>query len=266
MAGFVITLAGMVGLLVGSFANVAIHRWPSGGSVRVPERSQCPSCDHELAVRDNVPVVSWLLLRGRCRYCSEPISRRYPIIELATAVLFAVVAWRHPETWALPAMLVLTWSLVVASAIDIEHRIIPNLLTYRLPGVLVVLLAAAAFLDDAMDDFVRGLLFAVVVPGGMLLVSELFRLVRGKNGIGMGDVKLAVSLGLMLGWLGGAEVVAFLYLSIIGAVVVALTLMLLGKAKLASKIPFGPYLALGTLAAIVGGDPLADAVRTLFGV
>lgn len=260
------TLAGVIGLLVGSFANVAIHRWPTGGSVRVPQRSHCPSCDAELTARDNVPVVSWLLLRGRCRSCAEPIAVRYPVVEAATALLFVLVAVRQPDTWALPALLVLTWSLVVASAIDIEHLIIPNLLTYRLPFVLLALLVGAAAIEGQWGDLRRALLFALVLPAGMLAISELFRLVRGRVGIGMGDVKLAVSLGLGLGWLGGAEVVAFLYLSVIGAVLVALILLLVGKASLASRLPFGPYLAIGTLAAIIGGDDLADLVRGFFAV
>lgn len=262
----VIVGALVLGMLVGSFANVAIYRWPSGGSVRVPKRSHCPSCDHVLSGLDNVPVWSWLLLRGRCRYCQEPISVRYPVIEGVTSALFALVAWRQPDTWALIAFLVLTWALVVTSAIDIEHRIIPNVLTYRLPAVLAVALVGAAFLDDAWPDLARAGVFAVVLPGGMLLISELFRLVRGKQGIGMGDIKLAVSLGLVLGWLGGAEVVAFLYLSIIGAVLVALLLMVTGRAKMASKIPFGPYLALGSLLVLVGGQPVADTIQSLFGV
>lgn len=259
-------LAGLLGLLVGSFANVAIHRWPQQGTVRQPARSYCPGCRHELGAADNVPVLSWLLLRGRCRYCQAPISARYPIVEGATALLFAAIAWRQPDTWALLAMLTLAWALVVATAIDLEHRIIPNVLTYRLPAVLVVELLLAAVLDDAWADLRRSLVFAVVLPGSMLAVSEAFRLLRGKAGIGMGDVKLAVSLGLVLGWLGGAEVVAFCYLSIIGAVLVALVLLATGRARLASKIPFGPYLALGALAAIIGGDDLAEVIRSLFGL
>jgi leader peptidase (prepilin peptidase)/N-methyltransferase len=263
-AAFLIVYATLIGLLVGSFANVAIHRWPSGGSVRSPSRSHCPLCDTELTLRDNLPVISWLVLRGRCRTCAQPIAKRYPIVESGTALLFALVAWQQQDTWALAAFLVLTWSLVVASAIDIEHQIIPNLLTYRLPFVLLALLVGAAVFEGQYDDLKRGLVFALVLPGGMLLISELFRLLRGKNGIGMGDIKLAVSLGLALGWLGGAEVVAFLYLSIVGAVVVALGLLVAGKAKLASRLPFGPYLALGTLAVLIGGDAVGDLVRSIF--
>jgi len=265
-ASLVAVLAATVGLLVGSFANVAIHRWPLGRSVNDPPRSHCPSCDAEIAPRDNIPVVSWLVLRGRCRQCNAPISARYPLVEALVGVLFGLVAAVHSDTWALPAFLALTWVLVVGSFIDAEHRILPNRMTLRAPLILLPLLFAAAGIEDAWPDLLRGLVFALGIPAAMLAVSELFRLIRGQSGIGMGDIKLAISLGLVLGWLGGAEVVAFLYASLIAAVVVALGLVLTGRAKLASRIPFGPYLALGTLAVLLSGEAAGDLVDGLFGL
>lgn len=167
----------------------------------------------------------------------------------------------------LPGLIALTWSLVVATAIDLEHRIIPNKLTYRLPFVLLVLLIPpTVWGPGSADDLVRGLLAAVLLPGGMLALSEGYRLVRGRSGFGMGDVKLLVSLGLVCGYLGWFNVIVLLYGAVITAVVVAFGLILAGRAKLASRIPFGPYLAAGTLLAILAEEPLRAGVSALLGV
>lgn len=260
-------LAVVLGLVLGSFANVPIHRWPADGTVTSPARSACPSCDTEIAARDNVPVVSWLLLRGRCRHCDAPIHWRYPLVEAVTGLLFGVVAAVEGLTWLLPALLALTWSLVVATAIDLEHRIIPNRLTYRLPFVLLVLLVPpSAWGPGEWGDLLRGVLAALVLAGGMLALSEGYRLVRGQRGFGLGDVKLLVSLGLVVGYLGWFPVVVLAYGAIIVAVVVAFGLILAGRAKLASRIPFGPYLAAGALLAILAEAPARQLVMTVLGV
>jgi leader peptidase (prepilin peptidase) / N-methyltransferase len=150
--------------------------------------------------------------------------------------------------------------MVVATAIDLEHRIIPNRLTYRLPFVLLVPLAVHALvLEDGWPDLRRGLIAAVAIPLGMFLLSELFRLLRGQVGMGMGDVKLAASIGLVVGYLGGFQLVAFAYGTIISAVVVAFSLIALGRAKLASRIPFGPYLAIGAM--LTGPLPRGQRAR-----
>jgi leader peptidase (prepilin peptidase) / N-methyltransferase len=258
--------AAIAGLVLGSFANVPIHRWPRGGSVSEPKRSACPACGTLIATRDNVPVVSWLALKGRCRACGEPISVRYTVVELSTAVLFGAAAWVWGFDPLLPALLVLTWSLIVATAIDLEHRIIPNRLTYRLPFVLLPLLVIAAWMDDAWLDLRRGVIAGIAVPLVMFLLSELFRLLRGQSGMGMGDVKLAVSIGLVVGYLGGVELVVFAYGSVIAAVVIAVGLMLAGRAKLASRIPFGPYLALGAMLPILAGPATTSFVRGFVGL
>jgi len=256
-----------LGFVVGSFANVPIHRWPRDGTVMFPARSACPACETEIWPRDNVPVLSWLLLHRRCRHCRAPIHWRYPAVEALTAVAFGLVALVAGLSWLLPALLALAWSLVVASAIDLEHRIIPNKLTYRLPVVLLVLLVPpTVWGPGSVDDLLRGLLAAVLLPGGMLALSEGYRLVRGRSGFGMGDVKLLVSLGLVCGYLGWFNVVVLLYGAVIVAVVVAVGLMLAGRAKLASKIPFGPYLAVGALLAILAEEPLRAGVSALLGV
>jgi leader peptidase (prepilin peptidase) / N-methyltransferase len=256
----------LFGLLVGSFANVPIHRWPRGASVTEPKRSACPSCGTLIAARDNIPVVSWLVLGRKCRSCEEPISARYAVVELVTAVLFGAVAWVWGFHALLPALLVFTWSMVVATAIDLEHRIIPNRLTYRLPFVLLPVLVFAAWMDDAWLDLRRGVIAGIAIPLVMFLLSEVFRVLRGQSGMGMGDVKLAVSIGLVVGYLGGMELIVFAYGSVIAAVVIAVGLMFAGKAKLASRIPFGPYLALGAMLPILAGPATTSFVRGLLGL
>ena len=259
-------VAGIFGLLFGSFANVAIHRWPRGGTVTTPLGSHCPHCEASIAPHDNVPVVSWILLRGRCRNCRGPISGRYPLVEAVTGVLFFAVAWVHGLDWELPALLAFAWAVVVATAIDLEHRIIPNRLTYRLPLFLLPLLTLAAWQGEQWVDLRRGLIAGVAIPGVMLLLSETFRLLRGQAGIGMGDIKLAVSIGLVVGYLGGWELVIFAYGTMISGVVIAVGLMLAGKAKMASRIPYGPYLAIGSLAALLSGEPLTQVLEAWLGL
>jgi leader peptidase (prepilin peptidase) / N-methyltransferase len=258
----------VVGLAVGSFANVPIHRWPRQQIVTEPKRSACPACGTLIAAWDNVPVLSWFVLRGRCRECGIAISPRYLIVEVVTAVLFAGVAgvwWESPVL--LLTLLIFTWSLVVATAIDLEHRIIPNRLTYRLPFVLLVPLAVHALvLEDGWPDLRRGLIAAVAIPLGMLLLSELFRVLRGQVGMGMGDVKLAASIGLVVGYLGGFQLVAFAYGTIISAVVVAFSLIATGRAKLASRIPFGPYLAVGAMLPVLFPMGSERIVRAVLGL
>ncbi len=259
-------VAGVLGLMVGSFANVPIARWPHGGAVNRPSRSACPACGAPIRARDNIPVVSWLALRGRCRDCSTPISPRYLVVEVATGALFAAVAAEWGLDPLLPALLVFTWALVVATAIDLEHRIIPNRLTYPLPGVLLVLVVGAVAIDGHWTDLRRGLIAMVAVPGVMLALSEAFRLLRGKVGIGMGDIKLAVSLGLVVGTLGGLHLVVFAYGTIISAGVIAIVLVVAGQATTASRIPFGPYLAVGAMLTVLAGDPLTGVVRAWLGL
>lgn len=262
----IVVLAGIVGLVLGSFANVPIYRWPRGGTVTAPRRSVCPACDEPIRATDNLPVVSWIALKGRCRHCGAPISARYLVVEVVTGALFASTAVVWGLVPLLLPLLVFVWALVVATAIDLEHRIIPNRQTYRLPLVLLVLLVLAAALDDAWRDLVRGLITGIAIPGVMFLLSELFRLLRGKAGMGMGDVKLAVSIGLVVGYLGGLEIVVFAYGTVISAVIIAIGLMLAGRARLASRIPFGPYLAVGSLLVVLAGDPLTDLVRSYLGI
>ena len=265
MQGLVTTGAVVLGLLFGSFANVAIHRWPRGGTIGQPRRSACPSCEAAIRALDNVPVVSWFVLRGRCRSCSEPISGRYAIVEALTGLLFGMTLWVHGLDPLVPATLVFVWSAIVASVIDLEHRIIPNRLTLRLPFVLVPLLVLPAALDDAWGDLLRAVIVGIAVPAVMFGLSEAFRLLRGKQGIGMGDVKFAISIGLVVGYLGGWHIVVFAYATIISAMLIVVGLLLARRANLATRIPFGPYLAIGALIALLLGDPAVALVQRVLG-
>jgi leader peptidase (prepilin peptidase) / N-methyltransferase len=259
-------VCGLLGLIMGSFANVPIHRWPRGSSITEPKRSACPGCGEPIRPVDNVPVVSWIALRGHCRGCAESISVRYPLVEALTGLAFGTVTWVWGVNPLLPALLVFVWSLIVATVIDLEFRIIPNRLTLRLPFVLLPLLAGAAVVDGAWTDLRRAVIAGLAVPGLMFLLSEAFRLLRGQAGIGMGDIKLAISIGLVVGYLGGLELVVFAYGTIISAVIIAVGLMLAGRAKLASRIPFGPYLAIGATLPILAGDALTAMARGFLGL
>ena len=258
-----VTFAAVAGLIFGSFANVPIHRWPNGDGITEPRHSTCPACGAPIAPRDNIPVVSWILLRARCRNCGGPIHWRYPLVELVTAVLFGALAWIHGWTGILPALLVIAWSTVVGVAIDLEHRIIPNRMTYPLAPVMLALVTLAAVLDGgAWDTWLTAVIAGLAVPTAMFLFSWLFELVRGKAGIGMGDIKWAPSLAMPVAYVGGwMGIVIWFYGTIISGGVIAVVLVLAGKAKMASRIPYGPYLAAGALLAILAGEPIGAWVE-----
>jgi leader peptidase (prepilin peptidase) / N-methyltransferase len=238
-------LAGTLGLLVGSFLNVVAHRLPRRISLLAP-RSRCPACEAPIRPADNVPVLSWLLLRGRCRRCSETISVRYPLVELGTAALaIAVVADKGAgrEVW-LP--LVLLALLVPITLIDLERRIIPN----RIVGAGAV----AAILIGALVDppGLREQLIAGAAAGAFFGVAVLAH----PAGMGLGDVKLAGMLGLFLGrYVAVAVLVALLAGTAVGVVVMARKGAREGRK---TAIPFGPFLAFGGLVAILAGPALTD--------
>jgi len=252
VTAFVAVVAGVLGLVVGSFLNVVIWRVPRRESIVQP-RSHCPNCDTQLENRDNIPVVSWVLLRGKCRQCGESISMQYPIVELLTGVLFAAVGARYAYSWALPAFLVLTAGLIAISVIDLEHFIIPNRIVYPLGISSVILLAFAALLEPDWHAYGRAwlgglaafaffLVLHLVVPGGM----------------GFGDVRLSFVLGLFLGWLGWAEVLGGLFTGFLYGAVVGMVLIAVGRRGRRQHIPFGPFLAAGTMTFVLFGPQLVD--------
>jgi leader peptidase (prepilin peptidase)/N-methyltransferase len=236
--------AGISGALIGSFLNVVVYRLPLGQSLVKP-RSRCTKCDTPVAPRDNVPVLSWLLLRGRCRHCGEAIPARYPAVELLTAVAFvAVVLVRgfHPE---LLALIPFTAMLIAVAFIDLQHKIVPNKI--MLPAAVWGLVTAVAFRTHMAPEL-------LIAGAGAFIFFLLAALIHPK-GMGMGDVKLAGVMGLYLGKLViPALLVAFLVGTVVGLGLVAKY----GSRSRKLGVPFAPFLALGGLVAMLAGQELID--------
>jgi len=240
----------LLGLLVGSFLNVVVWRVPRGESVVAPP-SHCPACGHAVRPRDNVPVVSWLILRGRCRDCDAAISSRYPLVELAAGLLFAVVALRFGPAWELPAYLYLAAMGVALSLIDLDVKRLPNAIVLPSYPVLAGLLLLPAVADGRWDDYVRALV------GMAALFAFYFALAFvHPAGMGFGDVKLAGVLGLALGWPGWGVLALGGFLGFLLGGVVGGGLMLAGRATRRSAIPFGPFMIAGAFVAVLAGQPL----------
>jgi leader peptidase (prepilin peptidase) / N-methyltransferase len=240
-----VTFAGVLGAIVGSFLNVVTYRLPRHESLVSPA-SHCPKCGTPVKPYDNIPILSWLLLRGHCRSCAAPISPRYPLVEALTAALCvgAVLAHRSASGIALSILLILL--VVPAALIDLEHRIIPNKLT-ALGAVLALLIGLA--LDPAGEP---ERLIAGAAAGGFLLLAAL----AYPAGMGMGDVKLAAVLGLLLGRaVAPALLVALLCGALVGAAIIAHKGAREGRR---TAVPFGPFLALGALVAVFAGQDMVQ--------
>ena len=236
----------LFGLVIGSFLNVVVHRLPERRSLVTP-RSACPSCLVPVRPYDNVPVLSWLLLRGRCRSCSAPISARYPLVEAGTAALWlAVAAVHHADTTKLVLGLVLVTFLVPLALIDLDRQILPNRITYP---AFVVGVALGFALDPAGEP---DRLLAAAIAGGTIFLVALAM----PAGMGMGDAKLLAVLGAYLGAAVGAAVfVGFVTGTIAGLAIVARVGVAAGRK---TKVPFGVFLALGGVVAVLAGDPIVD--------
>jgi leader peptidase (prepilin peptidase) / N-methyltransferase len=238
-------LAGILGAIVGSFLNVVAYRLPRGESLAHPP-SRCPSCGKAIKPYDNIPVLSWLLLRGRCRHCKEPISARYPIVEAGTGLLCALVVLVKGADEDAIIGIVLVLLLVPVTLIDLDHHLIPNKITY--PGaVLGIALVAVLETDSLVEN-----LLAAAGAGGFLLVAAIVQ----PRGMGMGDVKLAFVLGI---YLGRAVIPAIFVALIAGALVGALVIARMGVQKgRKAGIPFGPWLSLGGVVGLLAGDEIVD--------
>jgi leader peptidase (prepilin peptidase) / N-methyltransferase len=250
--GALIVGCALLGLLVGSFLNVVIWRVPRGESIATPP-SHCPGCQAPVRPRDNVPVVSWLLLRGRCRDCAAPISGRYPLVELGTSAAFVVVGLRIGFHADLPAFLYLAAIGVALALIDLDVKRLPNAIVLPSYVVGAVLLGVAALAEQDLDAYIRALLGMAALFAFYFLLVFIY-----PAGMGWGDVKLAGVLGLYLGWLGWAEVITGGFLGFLFGGVFGLALITLRRAGRKSQIPFGPYMLVGALAAILVGGALAD--------
>src|SRR5215207_1640627 len=240
-----VALAFVLGLVIGSFLNVVAYRLPRGESLAHPP-SRCPNCGAPVRPYDNIPVVSWLVLRGRCRQCGHPISPRYPLVELATGVLFAAVVLAKDDAVDIALGLLLVTALVPIVLIDLEHRLIPNKIT--LPAAIAGLVAIVA-LDL---DFLPEALIAAAAAGGFFFLAAVLY----PRGMGMGDVKLAGLLGLYLGRAVGPALFAALILGVlVGALIIARKGAAAGRK---TAVPFGPFLAIGGLLGFFVGEDLAN--------
>lgn len=268
-----VVLCGVLGLLVGSFLNVVIHRLPKmmerDWKIQAREmlglpaepaeprfdlilpRSSCPHCGHAIRPWENLPVISYLLLRGRCASCKTPISKRYPLVELACGVLSAYVAWHFGYGWPVAAMLVLTWGLLAMSMIDVDHQLLPDSIV--MPLLWLGLIANAFGLFASLEDALWG-----AVAGYLSLWSVFwcFKLVTGKEGMGYGDFKLLAMLGAWGGW--QILPLTILMSSLVGAILGGV-MMRMRKVEAGTPIPFGPYLAIAGWIALLWGGQITDS-------
>jgi leader peptidase (prepilin peptidase) / N-methyltransferase len=246
-----VTFAGVLGAVFGSFLNVVAYRLPRHESLIAPP-SHCPGCGAPVKPYDNIPILSWLMLRGRCRSCGEPISPRYPLVEALTAVLCAGVVLVDDTAVGIALGLGLILIVIPAALIDLEYRIIPNRLT--LLGAIVAIVLGTA-LDPAGEP---QRLIAGVAAGGFLLLAAL----AYPGGMGMGDVKLAGVMGLFL---GRAVAPAILLALLTGVLYGGLVIARVGaQAARKTAVPFGPFLALGAIVAVYAGEPLIDLYTNHF--
>ena len=259
----------VLGLLVGSFLNVVVHRlpimmqrdWraqareflelpaePASTFNLVLPHSRCPHCDHEIRPWENIPLASWLALRGKCSSCRAPISKRYPLVELLCGLLSGYVAWHFGFSWQAGAMLLLTWGLLAMSMIDVDHQLLPDSIVLPLlwVGLIVNDFGLFASLSDALWGAVAGYLT-------LWSVYWLFKLVTGKEGMGYGDFKLLAMLGAWGGW--QVLPLTILLSSVVGAVLGTI-LLRVQKADSGTAIPFGPYLAIAGWLALLWGEQI----------
>lgn len=269
--GAVTALAGLLGLIVGSFLNVVIlrlparlmHAWlqqsrelldqtseaeqpPPPGIVREP--SHCPHCKHKLGALENIPLLSWLVLRGRCRHCGTPISIQYPLIELLTGVCSAAILWKFGLGWQAGTGLLLTWILIALAGIDVRTQLLPDQMTLPLLWLGLLLSLFPLFVDSHAS-----IIGAIIGYLSLWSVYWLFKLLTGKEGMGHGDFKLLAALGA---WMGpGALLPVVLMSSLIGTVVGGGFLAIRGHSR-ATPIPFGPFIAAAGWAWFIAGDHL----------
>ena len=228
------------GIVVGSFLNVCIYRLPLEKSIIRP-RSSCPGCGYHLAWYDNIPLLSWLWLRGRCRGCAQSISITYPLVELASGLLTLQVAYRFGMTWESLLLVLLGYSFVVLTVIDFYHYILPDVIT--LPGILLGLLVAGVPLFGfPLPDMETSFIGALAGGGGLWSFAWIFEKITGKVGMGFGDIKLLAMIGAWLGW---QSLPFTIFFAGSAGSVVGITWMLLSGRGRSEPIPFGPYLVAG---------------------
>ena len=263
----------VLGAVIGSFLNVVIHRVPNEESIVFPN-SACPKCGTPIRAHDNIPIMSWLVLGGKCRSCRAPISPRYPAVELLTALLFVLVYWRFGFGGFLPVALVFVCAIVALIFIDSEHMILPNVITYPLLGfALLIRLVFPAFFAGAYISDVGtwpltslaqlplwllsliGALLGAVVGGGFLwLVGEAWKRLRGVEAMGLGDVKMMAAVGALLGW--RLTLLSTFFGAFSGALIGVFLVMRQKDRDFQTQIPFGIFLGIGSLVSLLFGDQL----------
>ena len=234
------------GLCIRSFLNVCIYRLPSSTSIINPSRSFCPQCNSAIQLYDNIPVLSYLWLKGRCRNCKAPISLRYPLVELITGVLAVAILFLFGLTFEGLVYFIFISSLLVITFIDIDHKIIPDIIT--LPGIPIGLLAS--FVLPAMT-FKSSLVGLLVGGGSLLLVACTYSFITHKEGMGGGDIKLLGMIGAFLGWKG---VIFTIFAASLTGTLVGLIVMLQEGKNLKFAIPFGPFLSIGAMSYVFFGE------------
>ncbi|MGA3219961.1 MAG: prepilin peptidase, partial [Acidimicrobiales bacterium] len=245
-------ILGIFGLMMGSFANVVIYRVPQGRSIVRPA-SACPACGAPVRSWDNIPVISWLVLRGRCRDCHARISVRYPVIEALVGALFAGVGLRFGLSWTGVGEAALAAGLVVLAFIDLDHMLLPKKIVYATMTIVATVFVAGAATGTQWHRLLVAAISAVV-PWALFFVINFI----APRALGFGDVRLALLIGFGLGWLGaGYALLGFLVASVLGSVV-GLTMIALGKAGRRTPIPFGTFLAAGAMVAVLAGAPVVN--------
>lgn len=242
-------LLAVVGLLLGSFLNVCIYRLPRRESLNWPG-SHCTTCQRPLSWYENIPLVSWLVLRGRCRVCRASISVQYPLVELTTSVVFLAGYWVYGLTPLLAVRLAFACALIVLFVIDLQHQILPNRIT--LPGLAIGLLLSLVF-PPGWRQALLGALFGGVFPW---LIAEAYLRLRGREGMGMGDFKMLAMAGAFLGW---PLIYILLMLACVLGVVVGGGALLLTRRTAATRIPFGTFIAAAALAGVLAGPQMIAA-------
>lgn len=274
MLALIVALTGLFGLLVGSFLNVVIYRVPLRKSVVAPA-SSCPGCDSPIRAFDNIPVLSWLLLRGKCRTCSERISARYPLVELGTGLLLVVTALRFgpavieatdaaatvASLVTLVAFLYIAAVSVALAAIDLATHTLPNVIVLPAYAVGGVLLLVAAVLTGDYEPFFRGLIGAGIMFAGYLIMAIAY-----PGGMGLGDVKLAGVLGLYLGWLGWGSLAVGAFAAFLLGGLFSVGLVLTRRATRKSGIPFGPWMLIGAFVSFFIGEPAWAGYLSMVGI
>jgi leader peptidase (prepilin peptidase) / N-methyltransferase len=238
----------LLGLMLGSFMNVCIYRLPRGLSPVRP-RSGCPKCGHMIAWYENVPVVSYLVLRGRCRKCRAPISPMYPIVEFITGAVFLAGYLYYGPSALLIVRLAFAWAMIALFVIDYQHQILPNVIT--VPGIVIGILANVL----AGPGWVPSIIGAAVGAGSLYAIAEIYYRVRHEEGLGMGDVKMLGMIGAFLGW---KLVLLTLVISSFLGSIIGVFVLVSRKESLKYAMPFGTFLAVGALVASVVGDAILD--------